>query len=325
MPWLGAEHGAPPDENWNLLSGFMADQAPGRAVGRLPPVSAPSQLATRGPIPRVTARRGPRGYFLLVALVVVLALGFVWLAAYYYGAHVAYRLGLVEAQDAVITAREFQPGKPSFGRGGLDGCDRVELAFALEGGSGAYAACSYETRLYYLAVGDQLEVAAVPWSREVFPVGGATVWDLVTVPVILLAAALALWWAARRTVSMLGLMRGVATARPMTGSFQVTGNRNIVSVSLDPADGEDGEDAARRLVLLLLHRGGVRAIGPATIWGTRRTVLRRRPCGPWVVQPSSDQVFVAPGAAGRRRRRARKVPQSVESAGGRGQDEASTN
>jgi len=126
-------------------------------------------------------------------------------------------------------------------------------------------------------------------------------------------------------VSMIALMRGVSTARPMTGSFQATGNRNTVAVVLDPADGEDREDGGRRVVLLPLHSGGVRAIGRATVWGTRRTVLRRRPSGPWVVQPRSDQVFVAPGWPGRRWRRARKVPQKVESAGGRGQDEASTN
>ncbi len=209
---------------------------------------------------------------------------------------------MVAPQDAVVTAREFEPGTPGSGRGGLSGCDRAELTFALEGGSGAYAACSYELSSYALEVGDQLELAAVPWSRQVFPVGPSYAPQVVTPPLVLIMVALALWWAARRTVSMLRLMRGAATARPMTGSFQATRNRHIVAVILDPAE---GEDAGRRVVLLPLHRGGVRAIGRATLWGTRRTLLRRRPAGPWVVQPSSEQVFVAPGTQPTARRRRR--------------------
>ncbi len=100
---------------------------------------------------------------------------------------------------------------------------------------------------------------------------------------------------------MVRLMGGTATARPMTGSFETPGKRNDVVV----LGVVDGEDAARRVVLLPLHQGGVRAIGRATLWGTRRTLLRRRPAGPWVVQPSSEQVFVAPGTQPTARRRRR--------------------
>lgn len=242
-------------------------------------------------VPPVPLRAGPRSYIALGALVAVLALGMLWVVYAFSGAQIGHELGIVEAHDAVVTERVYKPSKWSPRTRGKVQCDRAELTFSWQGNEGKFVACRGWTE-FDSAVGDTLPVASVPGGAEVHVVGTKSVdFQLVSSPVVVVASLLVLGWSVHRMSLARRLVRGSLDAQPMAGRFMRTRGRHHPRGAVSLLDQPD-----RRIGLMPLHSTLLPGSGRCTVWATRRSLLRRRPAGPWVVQVRAPhEVFVSPG------------------------------
>lgn len=241
-----------------------ADQHEGRRPSALPDES----------VPAVPAAAGPRMYVVLSALMGLLGVAFLALTVFS-AAPLADLVGLADTSTATVTKREYRDVVP-IGRGSK--CDFYRFEVAWDDRTGYFTVCDNPALANArLVEGDQVVVTSVPWSSEVVPEGaeGALFWGAAGLGAGVFLVVLGAAWVRRYR----RLQRGTATGVRLTGTV-ARRTRNAVHVSLS-TPGLEG----RRLVLLPAKR--TPAVGErdrVDVWSSRRSLLTRRPAGPWVVK-----------------------------------------
>lgn len=227
-----------------------------------------------GPVPAVAPSAGPRLMLIVSWLLTLLGVGLTALLVWAAPAPLADLVGQADTQPALVTHRSLEGGD-EYSRG----CHSwYEFQVAWADREGHFTVClPTEDPLADLEVGDEVVVTSVPWSDQVTPEGregssGAVVGYLLA---SLFLAVLGLVWVRRyRRVS-----RGTASGVRLTGEV-TRHHRNALHVGLDTP----GLKGCRLVLLTAKQALAATEADPVEVWSTRRTLLRRRPAGPWVVE-----------------------------------------
>lgn len=219
-------------------------------------------------MPVVPPSAGPRVLVVLLAAVGVLGLAFLVFSITWGAAALADDLGVADRSTARVTAQDLRSQDP-YSRG----CKQhYDYDVAWDDREGHFSVCltSDPGDLADLEVGDEVEIASVPWSSTVSPEGESAegfAW------VALLVGVLVPVWSAVSIRRYRRLTRGGLTGTLVTGTVR----RGRLATAVDTGE--------RRLVLLAVKEMRSLADGdPAEVWSTRRSWIRRRPAGPWVLR-----------------------------------------
>lgn len=235
-----------------------------RPFGRLPAYPADELVA----VPRVT--HGSRMMAVVSGLGALLAaLIFGWALWVPSAVHAA--LGLTEQVSAeVVETRLHVPSGPR------SGCARRHYDVRWAQREGEFSVC-LNTRHGDLAVGDQVQVLTLPWTNDVTPVGESSFWTVLS----LVSCSFLTWVGIRAAVRHGRLSRGTAVG-PRYDARVIGVGRNSITVRLD------GGHHEFRLLMTMLQR----ELTPGQrveVWGSGRTLFRKRPHGPWAVRAVGSQ------------------------------------
>lgn len=234
-----------------------------------------------GPVPAVPWSAGSGLMVGLSVVIGLLGLAFLILT-FFSAAPLAHLAGVADSSTAVVTEKTYK--KVGFSRRGSAGCDFYRFDVAWDGREGLFTVCDNpDLALSRLEVGDELVIRSVPWASEVTPVDseGKLFWAVTG----LIAGVWLVWLGAVWVVRYRRLVRGGATGVLLSGG--VTAHfPTSMSVQL-----ETPGLANRRLLMLPAGQPGLVAAGePAEIWSSRRSLILRRPRGPWVVRIQRSEI-----------------------------------
>lgn len=228
------------------------------------------------PVPEVPAGRGPRQMILVGWALAVVALVVVGSTLLFSSAGLFAGTPVASRDDATITVRD----ETAFGRG----CDKVRYELALDGDTVSFDACRDDPSAGYQP-GDVVAVYSVPWTTGVTPVEAAGGERVGAVVGLVGGGALAV--VMFRIVRSYRRLRSEGPPVPYLTSRLVKVTPRAITVVPYPPDDtwppvvvEDEEE------IVLLPAGTPRGLQVGMnldLWPSRRSFLRGRPCGPWVV------------------------------------------
>ncbi len=231
-------------------------------------------------VPAVPWRAGPRVMVVLSAAMGLLGLALMVLT-FFSAAPLAGIVGAADTSTAVVINKTYTKVTP-IGRGSK--CNFYRFDVAWEDREGMFTICDNpDLALTRLAVGDEIVVTSVPWTSEVTPEGGENdrLWAVIGLVSGVWLVWLGLAWARRYH----RLVRGVATGVSLSGRVDA-GSANMWSVRLETPGLANG-------LMTMLPVVKMREVAEGEhveVWSSRRSLLLRRPSGPWVVKARRSKI-----------------------------------